>query len=200
MDVNLESLIEKVKSEAVEQAQQAAAEIAAKAEAEAERIQEEARAAAQRIVADARTEAGKLEANAQQAVRQAARDAELMLKERLTELFDRIFRRQVGASMTPEVLARIIQQLATDWARQGQAEVSVSAADQQALEGLLLKGLGQDVKAGLTVRASNTISKGFRFEVKGGSVYYDFTDETIAETLKAFVNPSLRSMLDGNDG
>ena len=52
----------------------------------------------------------------------------------------------------------------------------------------------------VTIRASHAVASGFRFELKEGSVYYDFTDETIADALKAFINPSLQAILNGKDG
>ncbi len=200
MDVNLDSLIEKVRTEAVEQARQAAAEIAGQAQAEADRLLAEARAEAERIVQRARAEAEHATENGRQALRQAARDAELLLRERLTALFDRVFRRQVGAALTPQALAPIIQQLVVQWAQQGEVTVVVSPADREALEGILLAGLHDELNSGVTVRASQSVTKGFRIERRGSDVYYDFTDETIAETLRAFLSPGLQAMLDGRDG
>jgi len=111
-----------------------------------------------------------------------------------------VFRRQVGAALTPQALAPMIQQLVVQWAQRGQVDVTVSPADREALEGLLAAGLQEELRGAVTIRASQSIAKGFRIELRGGSVYYDFTDATIAETLKAFVNPSLQAMLDGRDG
>lgn len=200
MDVNLENLIEKVRTDAVDQGQQEADQIIANANAEAEKIIADAKSEAARIVDEGRKEADQLQANAEQALRQAARDAELLLKERLSELFDRVFKRQVGAAMTPETLSGIIQQLVTDWAEKGEVEVAVSEEDKEGLEALLFAGLHEDLKESVTIRVSNAITKGFRFELQGGSMYYDFTDETIAETLRAFVNPGLQAVLNGDDG
>ena len=199
MDVNVQGLIEKVRTEAVEQARQAAAAVATKARTDAEQTVAEARAEADRIVQQARAEAGKLQENSRQALRQAARDAELMLKERVTALFDRVFRRQVGAALTPEALAALIQQVVAQWTREGRVEVTVSETDRKGLESLLLAGLQYELKGTVTVRASQAVAKGFRIELKGGGVYYDFTDTTIADTLKAFISPGLQAMLTGRD-
>ena len=46
----------------------------------------------------------------------------------------------------------------------------------------------------------NTISTGFHIGLEGEHVYYDFTDEAITDVLKAFSNPDLRAILDGEDG
>ena len=157
-----------------------------------------ARDEAAAIVKRAQAEAARLEQNSRQALRQAVRDAELMLKERLRALFDRVLRRQVGAALTPEALAAMVQHLVTQWSPGSQVEVTVGEADRQRLEALLVVGLGQELKDSVTLRASPAVSHGFRFELRAGSVYYEFTDAAIAETLRAFLNPSLRAMLNGD--
>lgn len=200
MEVNLENLIEKVRTEAVDQGRQQADKIVADAKAEAEKIVADAQAESKKIIDNGRREAEQLQANARQAVRQAARDAELLLKERLNALFDRVFKRQIGTALTVETLNGIIRQLVTDWAARGQVDIAVSEADKDGLQELLFAGLQEELQDAVTLRASSAVSSGFRFELKGGSVYYDFTDETIAETLRAFINPGLQGILNGDDG
>ena len=200
MDTNLESLIEKIKKEAIEEGQQASDSIVNKAKEEAASITDSASVEAEKIISDAKIQAEKLQENANQALRQAARDVELLLKEQLSTLFDRVFKRGVGGALEPDFLEGIILKLVAEWAREGDVEVAVSAADKEKLEALLFSHLGEELKESVTIRASHAVAKGFRFELKGGSVYYDFTDETIAEALKAFINPSLQAILNGNDG
>ena len=200
MDANLESLIEKIKKEAIEEGQQASDRIVNKAKEEAVAITDNAEVEAEKIVSDAKVQAEKLQENANQALRQAARDVELLLKEQLSTLFDRVFKREVGGALGPDFLEGIILKLVTEWAKEGAVGVAVSAADKEKLETLLFSHLEEELKESVTIRASHAVAKGFRFELKGGSVYYDFTDETIAEALKAFINPSLQAILNGNDG
>ena len=200
MDTNLESLIEKIKKEAIEEGQQASDSIVNKAKEEAASITDSASVEAEKIISDAKIQAEKLQENANQALRQAARDVELLLKEQLSALFDRVFKREVGNALGPDFLEGIILKLVDQWAREGTVEVAVSAADKEQLETLLFSHLEEELKESVTIRASQAVTRGFRFELKGGSVYYDFTDETIADALKAFINPSLQAILNGNDG
>jgi V/A-type H+/Na+-transporting ATPase subunit E len=196
MDEKLGSLIEKIKREGIEEAERLAAEIAAKANQEAASILEQARREATVIVEDSRSEAGKLQENAERAVQQSARDVKLLLKEQISALFDRVFKKEVGTTLTPDFLQRMILMLVTEWVKEGQVEVSVSAADKEKLEGLLLSSLKEDLKGSVNLRVSGTVSKGFRIELKDESVYYDFTDDTIADALKTLINPGLQAILD----
>ena len=200
MDANLESLIEKIKKEAIEEGQQASDSIVNKAKEEAVAITDSAKVEAEKIISDAKAQAEKLQENANQALRQAARDVELLLKEQLSTLFDRVFKRGVGGALGPDVLEGIILKLVAEWAREGDVEVAVSAADKEKLETLLFSHLAEELEQSVTIRASHAVASGFRFELKEGSVYYDFTDETIADALKAFINPSLQAILNGKDG
>jgi len=200
MDVNLEDLIEKIKKEGIEEGQQAADAIVSKAEEQAASIIDNARSEAGKIISEARIQAEKMQENAQQALRQAARDVELLLKERFSALFDRVFRREVGRALTPEFLQGIILKLVTGWTEKGKVEVVITEADREKLETLLFEHLAEELRDSVTLRVSNSVARGFRFELKDGRVYYDFTDETIAEALKAFINPSLQAILNGKDG
>ena len=200
MDVNLESLIEKINKEAIEQGRQTAEEMVAKARVDAQNMVAGAKSEAEKIVAKAQSEAEKMQENGKQALRQAARDVELALKERLSALFDRVFRREVGEVLTSKFLEGVILKLVTEWSKEGKVEIAVNEADKKQLETLLFAKLEKSLKDSVTFRVSNAVAKGFRVEQRGGSVYYDFTEETIAASLKSFINPSLQAILNDKDG
>ncbi|MBC7185870.1 MAG: hypothetical protein H5U38_02440, partial [Calditrichaeota bacterium] len=118
---------------------------------------------------------------------------------RINELFDRVFKREVAQTLTPEFLSQLIQHLLSQWARDGAAEVVVSAEDKEKLEALLFAGLRQQLRDGLVLRVGDSVGKGFRIGLRGEEVYYDFSDESIAEVLKSFLNPTLQALLNGQD-
>lgn len=200
MNASLDHLIEKIRQEGIEEAERTAAELVEKAKKEAGSIVEQAKQQAEKIKADAQTQANRFEENGKRALQQAARDVELALKERIVGLFDRVFRRQVGNAMRPEGLDAMIRGLIADWAKKGGAAIAVSHADKEKLEALLFANLKGDLKQGITLQASPTITRGFRIELKGENIYYDFTDDSVSEALKAFISPHLQSILDGRDG
>jgi V/A-type H+/Na+-transporting ATPase subunit E len=200
MDVKLENLIEKIRSEAVEGGRSEAAGIVENAKKEATAIVEKARAQAAKIVDDAELQAEKTRENTRQALQQAARDIELSIKEQITVLFDRVFKRKVGETLDTGFLEKLILDIVKEWAAKGSVEVIVNPDVQASLEKLLFTHLNDELKQGVTISAGQAHTKGFRLVAKGGSVYYDFSDETIAETLKQFINPSLRALLNNNNG
>ena len=200
MDVNLEKLIEKIRTEAIEKGRSEADAIIEKAKGDAATIVKNAEKQAEKLLEDAQSQSEKIQENTRQALQQAARDIELAIKERITSLFDRVFKRKVGETLTPDFLEKLILEMVTRWADKGSVEVVVNPEIRTKLETLLFSHLREDLKQGVTLSAGATMTKGFRLEMKDGSVYYDFSEETIAEILKEFVNPSLRNLLNGNNG
>ncbi len=167
---------------------------------EAISIIEQARQEATVIVEESRSQARKLQENAERAIQQSARDVKLLLREQILALFDGIFKKEVDSTLTPEFLEEMILKLLIEWVKEDQVEISVSDVDKGKLEDLLFSRIKEDLNGSVNLRVNNTVSKGFRIEFKDESVYYDFTDDTIADALKTLINPGLQAILDRSDG
>ena len=195
MDVKLENLIEKIKKEGVEEAQQASEEIIQNAKREAASILEKARKDAERIGEDGKRQSQRFKENAEADIKQAARNTELLLKEKIDALFDSVFRRKVGEAFSPEFLRQVILKLVEKWSSDNGAEVILNEEDKKHLEAMLFAGVQEEAGKAITLRVSPDLSGGFRIGMKNGDVYYDFSDETIAEVLKSQLNPTLKEVL-----
>ncbi|MFH1568401.1 MAG: hypothetical protein ABIL09_10440 [Gemmatimonadota bacterium] len=200
MEAKLESLIQKIEQEAVDGAQAKADALLTEARRQADKLVADARSEAQQIVATAKRQAEEFRASSETALHHAARDVELQLKERIEALFDRVFRRSVGAAMDPAFLKELILKIAGQWTHGGSLEVTVSAADRESLQQLLFAGLQGDLKDTISLSATAQSGKGIRIGLKGESVYYDFSEGAIAAALREYVSPRLRQTLDGSDG
>lgn len=200
MDVKLENLIEKIKKEGIEEAQETSEEIINKAKQEAASIINQRKKEAEKIIGDAKHQALQFQKNAELAVQQAARDTELVLKERLTDLFDRVFKKAVSNTLTPDFLNQLILKIVNKWVDSPNTEITLNENDKEKLEKLLFQSLEGELQESITIRASSNIAKGFRIGLKDGQVYYDFSDESIADVLKTFLNPRLREIMDKKNG
>ncbi|MFC1569594.1 hypothetical protein ACFL4L_05120 [bacterium] len=196
MDVKIENIIEKLKKEGVEEAKKASDDILVEANKKADEIVANAKKEAERMIEDAKKQASSFEENSKVAIRQAARDGELLLKERIQLIFDQVFKAEVGQTMQPEFIQTLIIKLAEQWGKDAEAEVVVSEKDLKELEKHLLGGMKTKIKTGITLKASADLSHGFQIGLKGENVYYDFSDDSIAEILKIALNPRLKEMLD----
>lgn len=199
MEVKLESLIEKIKLEGVEGAQKESQEIVEKAKQEAADIIAKANKDAEDISAKAETKAKQFQANSELAIQQAARDGELFFKGKITDLFDAVFKRKVKSTLTPDFMKEMIIKIVDEW-KGANVEVTVNDADLSKLEEVLLSGLAEDVKKGVTLKPSSNVAGGFQIGVKDENVYYDFTDDSIAAILKSFLNTRLQEILGAKNG
>jgi len=196
MDVKLENLIEKIKKEGIEEAQQTSDELLKEAKQKAASIIDKAKKDAESIVQDGKRQSKQLQANAEAEIKQAARNTELLLKERINSLFDNVFKKQVSNTLSPEFLKELILKIADTWAKDDNKEVVLNSNDKEKLQDLLFSGLQEEARNTITLKTSQDISKGFRIGMKGDQVYYDFSDEAIAEVLKSLLNPTLKEILE----
>lgn len=199
MEVKLESLIEKIKSEGVEGAQKESQEIVAQAKQEAADIVAKANKHAEDIVAKAEAKAQQFQENSELAIQQAARDGELLFKGKITDLFDSVFKRETKTALSPDFMKQMILKIVDEW-KGSDVEVTVNDADQAQLEQVLLSGLAEDVKKGISIKPSSNVSGGFQIGVKDENVYYDFTDDSVAAILKSSLNPRLQEILGKKNG
>jgi V/A-type H+-transporting ATPase subunit E len=197
MDVQLSELIDRIKREGVETAEEQSKQIVADAEKRAQQILEDARKEGDQIIQDAKKEASKLEQSGKQAVAQAGRDLILKLQNQITDMFDRVAKDAVAETMSGDVLENIITKIAESWDPQSTdgLEVSLSEGDRAEVAKALEAKLGERFKEGVEFKASPGVKAGFRVGEKDGSAYYDFTAEGVAESLGVFLNPRLADIL-----
>jgi V/A-type H+/Na+-transporting ATPase subunit E len=200
MSVQLGSIIEKIKQEGVEEGRLISQQMIVEATARADRIVEEARQEASRLLEDAQKKSRALEKSGEIAVQQAARDALLQLKGQIQTLFDRVFKRKVSDALTPETVRDIIMRLVDKWTAGANVEITLNDGDFKKVESLLFSGLREDLKNGLMLGTSPDIERGFRIGVQGEGVRYDFTDESISQTVRQYMKPRIREILEKGDG
>lgn len=197
MEVDLKGVIEKIKEEGVAAADREAAKIIQNAEKKSADIIASANKEKETIMADAAGEAAKLKENSEKAVKQAVRDSEIALRSRLEDLLKEVTREEVSKTMTPDVLKEIIIKLITLCRKEGDFDVEVllSAEDKKALDEALGTAFKEELKKGVTLKASPSIEKGFRIGEKNKKLYYDFTDDAVSETLNFYLNKKVKGII-----
>ena len=195
MNVKLDSLIEKIKADGVDAAKKQAEEIIATANKDADEIIKKAKDKAAHYEKNAESEAKSYQKNAEIAIKQAARDTVLVLKEKITAILEQALLTDIDKTMNQDFLKDLIVKIAGVWAKDGDVEVLVNGMDVDALMAELKSALGNSVKSTIEVKLDRKISKGFRIGKKGDNLFYDFTDESILEALRIFLNPKLAEIL-----
>ena len=147
------------------------------------------------ITQDAEKKAEKFKTGAEAGVRQASRDMILVIKEKITGLFDRILKTKVEQALSPDFIKMLILKLAESMQAGEAIEIISGKADQGKLQEFLQAGLKDELKNEVEIKVDKRITKGFRIGIKDQSAYYDFTDESIVSSLKEFLNPAIAKLL-----
>ena len=195
MNVKLDSLIEKIKADGVDAANKKAEDILAAAKKEADDIVKKAKAKSDSYQKNAEAEAEAYQKNAEVAIKQAARDTVLVLKEKVTTILEQALLNEVDASLDQDFMKDLIAKIAETMAKDGDIEVLANGVDIDALTAQLKKALSKTVENDVEIKLDKKISHGFRIGKKGDNLFYDFSDESLLEALRVFLNPKLAEIL-----
>jgi V/A-type H+-transporting ATPase subunit E len=197
MDVQLQELIDKIKSEGIKSAEKESARVLKEAQHKANDIISQAHNEASGIIAKAREEVKRFEHTAKDAVAQAGRNTILSLQRRITELFDALIAEQTKDAYTPKVLEEAIVSLIKSWSKEQipNLQVLLSSSDLKKVEKQLKSRLAEELKKGVELKPFPEIQAGFRVAMKDGSAYYNFSDQGIAEILAEYLNPKIAEIV-----
>ena len=198
MEMDLNGIITKIKQEGVDEGQKQMEELIQNAKQKAEDLIKEGAKQKETILKNAEMEAEKMRKNAEESIRQASRDVLLGLRQSIISLFDKVMKKEVAASLTKDVLQNMMLKLAENFNKTekgNQIEVLLNEEEKKELDNVLMDALKNEMKKGITLKAASNIEKGFRIGEKGGTSYYDFTDEAIVEAMKAYLNQKVANML-----
>lgn len=199
-NTNLNDIIQKIKSEGIEEAERRSEEIIKEARLTASKILDNAGLNAEAITKEAEEEIRKKESISKMALEQAARDIILSIRTSLTEIFDSLIKREYHTVLSCKTLETVLIKLIEGWQRDETGDMSIelllSESDRNALLEGFLSRLNEEIKTGIELKAHPNIEGGFRVSVKGSHVYHDFTDEGIADVLAEYLNPRFYSIID----
>lgn len=199
MSRQVQELIDKIKSEGIEAARKRARDIELEAQKKAGQIIDEAKHQAERIVRDAKQDAERTHAATQTVLKQASRDMILSLKKEIQNILQNIIRSEVKASLTPAQLAAMIEAAIKNCVHsdigKGDIVVNLSPADLEKIKKEFIGKLQGKVKEAVTFKPTDGISKGFTISFDKGKSSFDFSQESLAEYLAAFLNQEIANLV-----
>ena len=214
----VEALIERLKNEGITAGQEKAEDIVLNAQKRASWLIEEAELEAKALVDKARQEAEAIQSAGQDALKLAARDAFLKLRDSLLGSFSNEVMRVVGDQMSdPAFTEQLILALAgkvRDKAGLDQSRQLMISLPEDVIGIDELKKNPEELKQGVLSQytasiAADLLRSGIEFEVaediKAGlsirlvdeSIIIDFTDETVSALLLEHIQPRFRALLQG---
>ncbi|MDR0219958.1 MAG: hypothetical protein LBI54_00960 [Lachnospiraceae bacterium] len=199
MDIQLNDLIEKIKSEGIEQARAEGEKVKAEAKAEAQKIVEDAKREAADIAKKAAEEAARSEKAGTMALEQASRNLLLGFKDEVQGLLDRLVAEAVDGAYSLDVVKTALLSILKNWGASNADSLTVllPEGDLAKLDAAFRAELASLLKGGVELKGVKNLEAGFQIAEKDGTAYYDFSAETVAQMLSSYLSPRLAEVLKG---
>ena len=193
MEQQIQDLIASIKKDGIESATNESKKILEEARKEAERIVNEARKERDKIIADGKKTIEIERESSISSVKQAARDVSLTLRKNLEDKFKKILGQKVSSSLDEKVIAEAIVAVVKGECNGCDVEVSKEMVDK--VNAVLTSQFAKELENGVTLRASSSVSGGFKVYSKDGSAYIDLSDEEITKLLYPYLSSSLKEII-----
>ena len=198
MEIQLQELIDKIKKDGIESASAEAAKLKRVAEDEAARVVAAAKKEAADILNKAKADADRSEKAGVAALEQASRNLVLAFKGEIQALLDKIIVQAASSAYNQDALKSLLPGLLKAWASKSgkdSLDLLLAEGDLDKLKSWAAGALAEEMKKGLELKSDRNLGAGFKIAYKDGSAYYDFSAESVAELLSAYLNPYLAGIL-----
>jgi len=199
MSQQVQELIDKIKSEGVQAAEDKAREIENQAKDQAQSIIADSKRQAEQIIVEAKQEVKKMQESTRMALKQSSRDMLLSLRKEIEQTLQKIITTQVSDTLTSENLATIleavIQKFIEDKASDSEIVVNLNPEDLEQLKSGFIAKLQKQLKQPIKFRSSDDIGKGFSISFDAGKSAFDFTDASLAEQLGSYLNTQVADLV-----
>ena len=198
MEIQLQELIDKIKKDGIESASTEAARVKRDAESEAARIISAAQKEAADIVSRGRADAERSEKAGIAALDQASRNLVLAFKGEIQALLDKLISQETVSAYGEDTLKAALPEILKAWVSKSGSDaldLLIPGGELQKLQSWFNDKLVSEIKKGVELKADRNLGAGFRIANRDGSAYYDFSAESVAQLLSAYLNPRLAEIL-----
>jgi len=154
-------------------------------------------------VSRGKTDAERFEKAGKAALEQASRNLVLAFKGEIQALLDRLITHAAASAYSENALKEVLPGLLKAWVSKGGSDsldLLLSEGDLGKLKSWASGALAEELKKGTELKSDRNLAAGFRIANKDGSAYYDFSAESVAELLAAYLNPYLAEILKTSSG
>jgi len=195
MTEELQSLLDRIEQDGVEQANAKAAQIDEAAREQAARIVADAERRAAQARTTAEHEAALFAERGRVALEQAARDVVITVEQNLIALLESMLTETVGEVLSGEGLERLVATAIETYLKEGEPRLEVAPGDQDRILALVKAKYREAAGSGVEVASNSELVGGFRVTLRGKSVTHDFSREAIAEAFCKLLRPRLADIL-----
>ncbi len=196
-DVQLKELIETIHRDGVDKSRQESESLMKQAKEQADEIIAAAKAKAETLLAEARHEKERMEHSGRESLRQASRDLLLRVRKQLETLFSALLKEKTEATLGDKEITTAITAMISNWTPGNQDKIELLLPPKQfeSMAKALKKAFAEKIAAGIEIKAAPDLTNGFRVAEKDGQSYYDFSAESVAESLSIFLNPAMNQIV-----
>ncbi|MBO4527918.1 MAG: hypothetical protein IKX48_09035 [Victivallales bacterium] len=196
---DLQALLNKINEEGLKKAEQTKADIIAKAQAEAKGIIKKAQEEADDCRAKAQADSQILVQKGEEALRQAARDMMLSLRQQLQSRVKtavlQLMDATLDAQQMPGIIAQIVESYLQKDGNEDNLELLVNKEQLDTLSAAVKAKLADNLKDRCEFSPAQNITNGFKLAFKDNDVLYDFTDQALADAVASYVGPRIAAAL-----
>ncbi len=199
MAEELQHLIEKIKKDGIDIAEQQSHEIIRQAEEKAVKISKEAEEKAQSILTKADRESKAFTERSIKTLEQAGRDLLIKVGQAVHDILSSLVFKSVDAEMTEDVIKEMLLKMAdtyvTSAREQRRVNLLISPNDESRLIAFFAEQYRKQLIQGVEIKLDERIEKGFKVSFVDEDAYHDFTREAIAEELSKLIRPHLSEII-----
>jgi V/A-type H+/Na+-transporting ATPase subunit E len=196
MSDTLNTLIEKIQREGIEEAEAKALEIETEAHNRARNIIEEATTKADALLTEAKRNLEKIRKSDETALTHAGRNLLISLRQEINATLLKVIKEDIREGLSDDMIYRIIEKLILEQSAQPGTDIVVILTPQEltALSSFLTK-LQERIKKSITLKHSNQFDRGFVISYDAGKSYFDFSDHALGEAVMKYLKPRLAAIL-----
>jgi len=200
MAEELQNLLEKIQEEGVKKADSEKSKILSEAKSEAEKIIADAEKRAEDLIEKSEEDAKRNEERAANTIKQASRDIVIALNSELQDRLKNVVKECVGESMTPEMMGKLILAMQKNYIEktgisEPGIEVLLNEKDREVMEKFIKSSLLSDLKSNPEISIGHDFTSGLKIGFKGNDLFFDFSDDALAEMICAYVGPRLAAII-----
>ncbi len=202
MAEELQNLLEKIQEEGVKKADTAKDKILADAKTESEKIISEANAKAEEILKSSKEDAKRNEERAANTIRQASRDIIIALNVELQNRLKAVVKECIGEAMTPDMMEKLILEMQKSYLSKSSdsepgIDLILNKKDLEIMEKHIKSSLLNDLKSTPSISIGHDFTSGLKIGFKGDDLFFDFSDDALAEMICTYVGPRLAAIING---
>lgn len=197
MEVNLDTLIEKIKVNGIEEADRKSKEMLTQTQVEAQEVIVKANNQAKQIIEEAQQESQIILKRGKDGLKQAQRDLLLSLEDELKDMCRKYISNISNQALSVNRLNDIIKTALSNW-NFGENEnifIHLSSGDAQQITKESISGAVRAQGNTIEIKVDDSISKGFRISVGDENFAFDFTADAVSTALSVFLTPNVQELL-----